>query len=312
MGALSASLSVLGGMLFLLAASAFLLAAKIVRPRTFSLEKSHGIEVDKGHLAPELHCSWEHREVHVASPWGYDMAADWFPLDGADRALIIVHGFTYTRYGSAKYLPLFRALGCSILAVDLRFHGATGGPDTTFGWREKEDLRAWTDWVSAETGGSCSLGSHGESMGAAIALQHAAVDPRIAFVVADCPFDDLRDLLAYKLRHDFHMPSFPLLGLAGAAAFLMTGGMRFGKVRPMDAVSRIEAPVLFIHGEADVFIPPGSSRAMHAARLALGLPSSLYIAPGADHAMSYDADPEEYGRRLTSFLEGVGSRRATG
>ena len=291
------------GLLILLAAAAFILAAVVVRPRTFSLEKSHGIEIDKGHLVPSVHCSWEHREVHAASPWGYDMAADWFPLPGTRKALIIVHGFTYTRYGSAKYMPLFRSLGYSILAIDLRYHGATGGANTAFGFYEKEDLRAWTDWVVSATDEGTRVGTHGESMGAAIVLQHAAIDPRISFVVADCPFADLRSLLAYKLRRDFHLPAFPFLGLASAAASLLTGGMSFAKVKPMDAAARIDAPVLFVHGDSDVFILPESSRAMHAARLAAGKPSWLYIAPGADHAMSFDADPAEYGRRVTSFLE---------
>ena len=302
MSALSAILLVGAGLIVLLSAAAFLLAAQVVRPRTFSLAKSHGIEVDKGHLVPDLHCSWTHREVHVASPWGYDMAADWFPLAGADRALVIVHGFTYTRYGSAKYMPLFRSLGFSILAIDLRFHGASGGPDTTFGWREKDDLLAWTDWVVAETGGTSRVGTHGESMGAAIVLQHAAIDPRISFVVADCPFAELRGLLAYKLGRDYHLPAFPFIDLASAAARVITGGMGFDKVRPIESALRIAAPVLFIHGDADVFIPPESSRSMHAARLAAGLPSRLYIAPGADHAMSYDVDPAAYEDQVVSFF----------
>ena len=306
MDVLSTAAAAAGGAVVLLAAAAFLLAAQVVRPRTFSLVKSHGIEVDKGHLVPELHCSWVHREVHVPSPWGYDMAADWFPLAGADRALVIVHGFTYTRYGSAKYMPLFRSLGFSILAIDLRYHGASGGSTTTFGWREKDDLRAWTDWVMEETGGAARVGTHGESMGAAIALQHAAIDPRVSFVVADCPFADLRGLLAYKLGRDYRLPAFPLIGLASAAASLLTGGMGFGKVKPVESAVRIQAPVLFVHGDADVFIPPQSSRAMHAARMAAGLPSRLYIAPGADHAMSYDVDPAAYGLEVRSFLDGTG------
>ena len=290
----------------LLGATAFLLAATVVRPRTFSLEKSHGIEVGKGHLVEALHCSWEHRGVTLPSPRGYDMAADWFPLQGARKALVIVHGFTYTRYGSAKYMPLFRSLGFSILAIDLRFHGASGGGNSTFGWREKDDLRAWLDWTLAELGEGGQVGTHGESMGAAIVLQHAAIDPRVSFVVADCPFAELDRLLAYKLRRDFHLPAFPLLGLSEAAAALLTGGMRFREIRPIDAAAKIEAPVLFVHGDADTFIPPGSSVAMHAARLAAGLPSSLYLAPGAGHALSFDLDPAEYGRRVTAFLSGAG------
>lgn len=306
MGALAAVLLACGGIAVLLAAVAFILAACVVRPRTYSLKRSYGIEVDKGHLDPAVQGSWERREVRIASPWGYGMAADWFPLAGSRKALVIIHGFAYTRHGSAKYLGLFRSLGFSILAIDLRFHGATGGRNTSFGFYEKEDLRAWVDWVEGEEGAGCRVGTHGESMGAAIALQHAAVDPRVSFVVADCPFADLRGLLAYKLRHDFRLPSFPFLGLANAAARVITGGMDFGAVRPMDAAAAIDAPVLFVHGDADVFIPPESSRAMHAARLAAGKPSWLYIAPGAGHALSYDVDPPEYGRRLRSFLEEAG------
>lgn len=282
--------------------AAFFFASLVIHPRTFSLEKSYSIEVEKGHLVEGIYNSWEKRELAVRSPHGYEMRATWLPLAGSRKAVIIAHGFTYTRYGSSKYIESFRFQGYSALIVDLRYHGATGGRNSTFGYFEKDDLVAWTDWVFAELGPGARVGTHGESMGAGTVIQHAAIDPRLSFVVADCPFSELKALLAYRLREDFHLPSFPLMGLSNALISRLSGGMRLEKVSPLKAVVNIRAPVLFIHGEADGYIPPAMSVAMHEARLAAGLPSSLYLAPGADHAMSFDADPAEYRKRIAELL----------
>jgi fermentation-respiration switch protein FrsA (DUF1100 family) len=233
------------------------------------------------------------------------MRGVWLPLAGSGKAVIIVHGFTYTRWGSSKYIDCFRSRGWSVLTIDQRYHGATGGADSTFGYYEKEDLRAWVDWVLAELGPGAIVGTHGESMGAATVLQHAGLDPRLSFVVADCPFSELGELLAFRLKADFHLPRWPFLPLADAAIALRTGGMRFGKVSPLKSCLAIKAPVLFVHGDADDYIPPAMSQEMHAARLAAGLPSSIYVAPGAVHAMSFDADPAEYGKRIGELLSTI-------
>ena len=66
----------------------------------------------------------------------------------------------------------------------------------TYGWKERYDTVVTTDGpFSTET--VTHLGAMGVSIGAAIALQSAAVDPRIEAVVAEDPFADLHEVL-YK------------------------------------------------------------------------------------------------------------------
>ncbi|MBL8965359.1 MAG: alpha/beta hydrolase [Spirochaetaceae bacterium] len=276
------------------------LAGRLLRPRVFSLAETFAIERDKGYFA---HAGFEdlaRREVTVASPFGYTLAGTYLPLHGSGKTVILLHGYTYTRHGSAKYLKPFREAGYNALLVDLRGHGASGGRTVTFGHFEARDLAAWMAWVQAENGPGAPVGLHGESLGAAVALQYAALEPRISFVVADCAFSDLGRLLAFRLRADFRLPPFPFLYIAEAAARLLGGGMRVSRIVPLESAAAIGAPVLFIHGEADEFTPASMSLEMFAARA--GKPGGIHLAPGAGHARSFAVDPEAYDRLVAGFL----------
>ena len=286
--------------LILLGASLFF-ASQVIYPKTQGLEATYRIEVDKGLIDEAVWASWEKREVSIASPFGYQMGGLYLPLEASSKTVIIVHGVTYTHFGSVKYVEAFRARGYNALLIDLRRHGATGGPNTTFGYYEKRDMVAWTDWALAELGPGGRVGSHGESMGAAIVLEHAGIDPRLSFVVADCAFSDLARLLAFRLKEDFRLPAFPLVALSGLVCRLLTG-MSYAEVKPLADAMRIQAPLLFIHGEADTYILPSMSREMHEVRLRRGLPSRIHFAPGAGHAGSYASNPAEYRNLIDGFL----------
>jgi fermentation-respiration switch protein FrsA (DUF1100 family) len=290
------------GILLLVLAAGLFFGAIVVLPRRHGLEESFRVDVDKGRIDPAAWESWEKREVAIKAADGVALRGTWFPLAGAAKTVILLHGVTWTRNGSLKYLPSFRSRGFNVLAIDHRRHGASGGSSSTFGWYERRDVSAWIDWILGEMGPSSLVGSHGESMGAAIALQHAAIDPRLSFVVADCPFSDLCRLLAFRLHEDYHLPPFPFMNLAAFSARLISGGMRFKDISPLRDVLAIKAPVLFIHGDADGYIPPGMSREMHEARLSAGLPTRLYLAPGAGHAEAYQVDPPAYDREIGAFL----------
>lgn len=64
------------------------------------------------------------------------------------------------------------------MIYDLRHHGDSGGPNTTFGYYEKEDFKTIVDWVEERLDKDAIIGTHGESMGAAISIQQAAIDKR--------------------------------------------------------------------------------------------------------------------------------------
>ncbi len=143
----------------------------VLRPRLFGYDETWDIEVGKGRIDPAWWNSLPAEEVWIDSPFDYKIHAVWVPGSASKRTVILVHGITYTLWGSVKYMPLFWNRGFNVLLIDNRHHGKSGGRIARFGFRERWDVKACVDWVYGQTGQDSIVGLHGESMGAAIVLQ---------------------------------------------------------------------------------------------------------------------------------------------
>lgn len=293
-----------GSLVFLLLAGGLYFALLVVRPKCYSVEETHRTEIETGKMSEAEWLSWERQEVSLPSPFGYELFGVYLPLAGADRTVIIAHGITYTLFGSVKYVNLFRRRGCNVLLYDHRNHGRSGGRWSTFGHYEKHDLAAWMAWSRHRLPRGGLLGVMGESFGAAVAIQCLAETPGAAFLICDCCFSDLTELLAHRLRVDYHLPAFPLLPLASLWSRVLTG-MAFKDISPVRAVSRIDIPCLFTHGLEDKLTPARMSEALYAAK-GTGR-RALYLVPNADHAEAFSSDPQAYESQVANFLgEGWG------
>ena len=143
-------------------------------------------------------------------------------------------------------------------------------------------------------------------MGAAIALQAAAVDDRIDGVVAEASFSNLREV-----SYDYAgLQWSPWLGktlFRPAAIFAMRavereGGFRADDVSPQEAVAARSFPVLLICGLADRTIP-----CRHASQIfqSAGGPKQLWIVPGAGHTQAYSVAPFEFQSRILEFFNSI-------
>jgi fermentation-respiration switch protein FrsA (DUF1100 family) len=274
-------------------------AARVIFPKCFGVQETYEIEKEKGRLQEAEFLSWPREEVLIPSDFGYSIYGLYFPNAGSRRTLILSHGVTYTLFGSVKYMPIFRELGFNLFLYDLRYHGRSGGRNATFGLYEKQDLVRIVDWVLARCGPETLVGTHGESLGAAISLQHAALDARVAFVIEDCGFSDLPSLLAYRLKQDYGLGSFPLLPLSSFISRMLSG-MRFTQISPLRTMPEVSAPVLFIHGAEDTYIPPQMAEELYRAQ---GHEKSrLYLAPQAGHAQAWSSNPAAYAEQVKTFL----------
>ncbi len=290
---------ILPALIFVLLIIGWFFARVIIYPKRFGVQETYDLEKEAGKLIEGDYNSWIREEIWITSEFGYLLHGFYFPIEGANRSIIFSHGITYTLYGSVKYMSLFRDLGFNILIYDNRFHGLSGGKNCTFGYYEKIDLKTITTWLVKKTGADSIIGTHGESMGAAISLQHAAIDDRIKFIISDCSFSNLVDQLSYRLRIEYHLPGFPFIALSGIMARWMSG-MVIHEVSPVNAAEQIYAPILFIHGANDDFIPV--SMVQQLIEHKTNGPRKHFLAPGAGHAESYWSNPIEYSRIVREFL----------
>jgi len=115
-------------------------------------------------------------------------------------------------------------------------------------------------------------------------------------VLADCGYTCPRDIIREVIKSMKLPPrlAYPFVQLGA----LLYGGFRLDKDPAVEAVRRCKLPVLFIHGEADDFVPCHMSRANYEACASR---KRLFTVPNAGHGMSYLVDPKGYLRVLREF-----------
>src|SRR5271156_2104589 len=180
--------------------------------------------------------------------------------------VLLFHGVSDNRTGTVGYADFLLRHGYSVVMMDSRAHGASGGDMATYGWKERYDTVAITDALYA-TEKVRHLYAHGVSMGAAIALQSAAVDPRIAAVSAEDPFASLREV-TYDYAGLDMSPSLGETLFRPASIFAMravaeTGGFNPDEVSPVKAVAERPFPILLICGTNDRRIPCRHAQAIY-------------------------------------------------
>ncbi len=297
-------LPILGALLFVLLAAGFYFFRVAYYPKVLSVQRTWDLPIEHGHFDPDDYKSWDREVVTIPSRFGYTLYGEYYPLPGANKTVVLSHGITNSIYGQVKYMPIFRRLGYNLLAYDHRFHGRSGGSSCTFGYYEKHDLKTVVDYAFSRLPAGGKVGTQGESLGAGVTLQHAAIDHRIAFAIPDCPYSDLHALFTLRGRLDYHIPPFPLLNLSNLFSRILLG-FTTHQVSPLKDAPSIKAPVLLIHGLDDTYIPPSMSQDIFAA-LPAGL-GHLHLVPGAGHAEALVTDPKGYEQVVTQFLHKVES-----
>lgn len=184
--------------------------------------------------------------------------------------VVYLHGIADNRGSAIGAIERLLPKGFDVVAYDSRAHGTSDGDRCTYGYFEKRDLQRVIDQLGVD-----HVIVIGHSLGGAVALQAAAVEPRIRAVVAVSSFSDLKTIATERA---FYFPAWSL-----APAFARAerdGNFVVDDVSPVRAAAAISVPVLLVHGAADRNTPPS-----HSARVFDALPGSkrLITVPNAGH-----------------------------
>jgi len=233
-------------------------------------------------------------------------------VDGvaSKEVVVAVHGAGRDRRAFLRHSEVLVRNGFSVLLFDFSEHGASDGSDRgfSFGVREHRDVVAAVDFVyervaptkvvllgTSAGGASCILAA--EKMGA----------ERVHAVVAENPFSrpgmlyvhHLKDLLSNYLSQNTHQVGRRILFWCFARVLLLRIGSRLTDYGPLDAVKRINCPLLVMHSNADEIVPVEHSEEIFDKAVE---PKEFWRVERSDHCALYDDHPAEWEDRVVSFV----------
>ena len=112
---------------------------RITNPKTTSYEEHYNNEKKFHPDVIKTYEEIEKEEVSIDSVYGYKLHGIFFPNKTVDKVIILSHGITANLWDMLKYGFLYIPRGFSILAYDHRYHGLSGGKNTSLGYYEKDD-----------------------------------------------------------------------------------------------------------------------------------------------------------------------------
>jgi pimeloyl-ACP methyl ester carboxylesterase len=251
-------------------------------------------------------------DLRMSYPAGKDPTIDFFNAYWRPAAqvqpvaprgtVLLLHGYLQNRNYSVPWAVRLAQAGYRCLVLDLRGHGASTGEHISFGAFESHDISQVLDDLERRGWDVSRVGILGVSYGASIALLAAGHDPRVSTVVAFEPFASAERAVPELMRAAFANEARGITDEQFAAAYVKEAkiaGFQWSQADIEAALARTRAPVLFIHGEKDVWLSPDHSREL-ARRAPAG--SKLVLSP-LDNHVSLPLQVEKYAPQVIEWLE---------
>ncbi|MFD2305563.1 alpha/beta hydrolase [Enterococcus termitis] len=232
---------------------------------------------------------------------GLKLQAIYLPAaEKTDKNVIMAHGYMGNAETMASFAKMYHDWGYNVLVPDARGHGKSEGEYIGFGWPERKDYLQWINQVIEKNGEHAQITLYGISMGGATVMMTSgeALPENVKAIVEDCGYSTVNEELAYQLKDMFNLPSFPLVPVTSLITKIRAGYF-FGEASSIAQLKKNTTPILFIHGDADTFVPFEMLDEVYAATNA---PKDKYVVPGAEHAKAYSVNKKAYKEKVEHFL----------
>ena len=243
----------------------------------------------------------QYREVGFKSEDGVPLRAWWIEGRDAKRAAVLVHGFggNCSDEQILETARIYASRDYSVLMLDLRGHGDSGGERRTLGYREVHDVRAAISWLEERGYAPGGILLHGWSMGAATVVR-AAPGTGVAAVVEEAGYADLPLLLHDELPENSGLPALFNPGILLSASLFLDFDP--WAVVPGDEAAQLRrknVPLFVIHSTTDETVPFEHARLFMRA----DPEAEFWRLEGYDHVQAYTHP--DYEKRLGRFLERI-------
>lgn len=214
--------------------------------------------------------------------------------------VIVVHGYTSQGKFMASFASKFYDMGYNVLVPDLRGHGQSEGDYIGMGWHDRLDIIRWINKI-IEKDKNANIILHGVSMGAATVMMASGekLPSNVKGIIEDCGYTSVKDEFAYQLKALFKLPSFPIINVASLVCRIKAGYW-FGEGSAIKQVAKSKTPILFIHGDADDFVPYFMLDKLYNAA---NCTKEKLVVKGAAHAKAAVVNPELYWNTIKKFID---------
>ena len=225
----------------------------------------------------------------------------WFiPYDGAEKTIILMHGWGMNRSDILKNTYFLHDLGFNLLYFDFRALGESGGKISSIGYLETRDVRAAIKYLKETRPESCKkIGLYGLSMGAMVAICEGASNPQISCVAAEASYYSFRRVVSRWAWVHHKVPSFPVIPIVlhYIRKDLHVNPERYSPKYNIGKIS--PRPVFIIHGRYDSIVPAAQAKLLFKRA---GDPKEIWLVPGAKHNKCAEVGGFEYKQRLSDFF----------
>ena len=211
-------------------------------------------------------------------------------------AVLLLHGVRANRTDMIPRALFLHRLGYSVLLIDLQAHGESPGRWITFGDLESRDVTAAVEYLRA-TFPRERVGIVGVSLGAAATVL-AEKPLHASAIVLESMYPTIQQAVVDRLT--LHLGAWgAYLARPLIAAVAWRTDVNPQRLRPIDRIGTLGAPLLMIHGTLDQHTPVDEAQSLFAAAAE---PKTLWLVEGAAHVDLHRYTKEEYERRVSEFL----------
>jgi hypothetical protein len=219
------------------------------------------------------------------------------------RIVIMFHGWrgSWDKDGDLLAKGLYGKKS-TILLVEQRAHGESGGKYIGFGVLERYDCLRWIEYVNARTN-NIPIYLAGVSMGASTVLMAAGMElpKRVKGIIADCGFTTPYDMVMLAAKKFINIKS-NLVKIVDSVNELIKrkAGYDLKECSTIEAVKKCKIPIFFAHGTGDDFVPYKMTVLNY---INCHSRKKLFVGKGAAHTECFKSEPERYMNELSLFFQ---------
>ena len=273
-----------------------MMANKMCHPKHF---KSNEEKIKENNAIKDLDGANGYQRIPITFKMsdGYIIHGD-YSLNNPKKFVICLHGHISNRQGLVKYAYSFYRLGYSLVFIDHRSHGENERGIVTMGYQEHKDVLEVITLLKQKFGDDIEIGLFGCSMGGATALLCVEERQDLSFVVSDCAFASLEDLVRDFIKAHL-APYWPILQIT--EMFLKKRyGLSYKDASPKESLkNNMRVPILFIHGMKDDFVYSNNAKYLYNNDNG---PKRLALFENAGHCGSIISNKERYYKVIEDFI----------